>query len=164
MNNLKIMIVLAGLVIAAVKDMKTGKISNSYNLLLGLVGVACGLVIGGIKGLLFSLLGAVIPVVLLMILFSKGVLGAGDIKLFSALGAFSGLKIIWLIMYSFLLCGIYGLGLILVRFAHWLKNKRKGNIICALTNGRQYTRVPFSVFMLGGYIWYLLKGGFFLGI
>ena len=100
-----------------------------------------------------------------MVLFSKGVLGAGDIKLFSALGAFSGLEIIWLVVYSFLICGLYGLALILVRFASWLKDGgSKETMIFTLTRGRQYTRVAFSVFMLGGYIWYLVKGGFLLGI
>ncbi len=165
MSNLIILIVLIGLVIAAIKDMKTGKISNGYNLGFGLVGIACSLVTSGVKGLLTSLAGAVIPVVLLMVLFSKGVLGAGDIKLFSALGTFAGLEVIWLLVYSFLLCGLYGLVLMLVRFIGWLKvGRSKGTMICALTRGRHYTKVAFSVFMVGGYIWYLMKGGILLGI
>lgn len=150
---------------AAVKDMRTGKITNGFNLCFGLVGMACGLVLGGLKGLLVSLLGAIIPVVLLFVLFSKGVLGAGDIKLFSALGAFAGVEIIWLLIYSFLLCGIYGMVLMLTRLVDWFrKGGRKETIIWILTRGRQYTKVPFSVFVLGGYIWYLMKGGFLLGI
>ncbi len=153
------------LVLAVVKDIKTGKISNHFNLGFGLVGVTYGLVIGGEKALLVSIIGAIIPVALLMILFSKGVLGAGDIKLFSALGTFAGIEIIWILMYSFLLCGLYGLVLVLGRFVGWIKKEgSKGDLLNALTGGRKYTRVAFSVFILGGYIWYLMKGGFLLGI
>ncbi len=159
------MIVFVALVLAAVKDMKTGRISNNFNLCLGLTGLVCGLVFGGLKGLLISLLGAIIPVVLLFILFLKGVLGAGDIKLFSALGTFAGVEIIWLLMYSFVLCGVYGLTLLVTRlFGEIKKGVQKENIIWTLTRGRQYTKVAFSVFILGGYIWYLMKGGFLLGI
>lgn len=165
MNNLRISIVLVALVVAVVKDMKTGKIANSFNLGFGIIGVICGLASGGAKGILASLMGAIIPVALLMILFSKGVLGAGDIKLFSALGTFAGIEIIWILMYSFLLCGLYGLVLVLGRFVSWIKKEgSKENIIYALTRGKQYTRIAFSVFILGGYIWYLMKGGFLLGI
>ncbi len=153
------------LVVAAIKDIKTGKISNGFNIGFGIVGIAYGLGLGGTKGFFASLLGAIIPVALLMVLFSKGVLGAGDIKLFSALGTFAGLEIIWLLIYSFLLCGVYGLVLMLVRLVDWAKKcGRKENVIWTLTRGRQYTRVAFSVFILGGYIWYLMKGGFLLGI
>lgn len=164
MNTWKIVIVLIALVGAVILDIKTKKIPNVYNGVMIIFGVGAGLIFGGIKGLVVSLVGGLIPLCLI-VLFSRGVLGGGDIKLLMALGTFAGLEVIWLLIYSFLLCGIYGLALMVIRLVRWATAEGvKGELIVALTRNRLYTKLPFSIFVLGGYLWYLGKGGFLLGI
>ena len=137
-------------------DLKTGKIPNWYNLAWLIYGlVLIGFLEGG-KGLMLGAMGGLIPVIGLMVLFAWGVLGAGDIKLFGVIGVFVGLDVVWIVIYSFLLCGIYGGGLVLTRIVRMLVK----------SSGWKYghTKVAFSVFILGGFIWYICKGGVNLGI
>lgn len=70
----------------------------------------------GFEGVRNSLLGIVIPIVLLIVLYAIRMLGAGDIKLFSALGAIFGvIYIIDIMAYSFIAGGIIAVVLIIVR-------------------------------------------------
>ncbi len=72
--------------------------------------------ISGYKGLLDALLGTVIPIILLIVLYALRMLGAGDIKLFSALGAIFGVEYIFAIMgYSFIAGGIIASGFIIAK-------------------------------------------------
>jgi Flp pilus assembly protein protease CpaA len=81
--------------------------------------------------------GLVIPFVLLVILFLVGVMGAGDIKLFSMTGCFVGKNIGWIMLYSFVAGGILSLAYILVRlFARGsLKRKEKIHFSLAILIG-----------------------------
>lgn len=68
------------------------------------------------NGVLHSLAATVLPVLLLIILYILRMLGAGDIKLFSAIGAIMGVKfILYTIIYSFLSGGVIALALISLR-------------------------------------------------
>lgn len=75
------------LVVAAVQDVRSGKISNR----LIVTGLIMGLIIQVMEhricGVYYFLRNISVPVVLLYLLFQMRVLGAGDIKLFSMIGS-----------------------------------------------------------------------------
>ncbi len=165
MDFVKIILIFIMLALAALNDVKKGSITNKFNLCWGICGILISFLMNGIIGLGNSLMGMLIPFCVLIVLFVLHVLGAGDIKLFMALGAFAGVNVIWLLIYSFLLCGICGLFLACGRLIGQLIKRRKNiSVLDAVTRNRMYTKVPFAVFVLGAYIWYLMKGGISVGI
>ena len=101
------MILLLGcLVMAAVQDIRSGKVSNRL--------IVAGLMIGSffqirnyqICGMYYFLRNVSIPVILLYLLFQMRVLGAGDIKLFSMIGSFLTMQeLLKCMAYSFLAAG-----------------------------------------------------------
>lgn len=159
--------ILVMIIVATHFDIKSGKIPNSFNLTFGIIGITTAIWLAGEKGLLNSLAGIVIPVIILMPLFTLRVIGAGDIKLISAVGAFLGTKVCLVVIYSFLSCGVYGLGLMIVRLIRgvkererikvWALNLVSGNI--NFIKNKKYTKVAFSVFVLWGVVIYMLRHG-----
>lgn len=102
--------------LAAVCDIKTYKINNLITYTFILLGAATNIMIAGYKGLLFSLWGSVLPVICLMILYLCRMLGAGDIKLFGAVGSIMGAGFtLNAILCSFIAGGIIGLSILLVK-------------------------------------------------
>lgn len=110
-------IVLVLLLAAAVTgDIRRYKISN----IAIAAGLAAGLTLNtlqnGFSGLLGSLLAAVVPAAALSMLFVLRMLGAGDIKLFCAVGAIMGTKfILFVILFSFLTGGFIAFVIMLRR-------------------------------------------------
>jgi prepilin peptidase CpaA len=97
-------------------DIETYKIKNIIVYPFIIIGIITNLYLDGIGGLFFSLKGVIIPIFLLNILFILRMLGAGDIKLFSAIGAIMGGKfVLYTILYSFLCGGFIALLLIIIR-------------------------------------------------
>ena len=104
---IKITLLLMLVSIATYTDMKENKIKNKYISLFILLGIVLSLLLGGFSGLKDSLLGIIVPFLLLFIFFALRMFGAGDIKLFCAIGAIMGVSfVINNIIYSFLLAGI----------------------------------------------------------
>lgn len=93
------------LLTAVVTDLTKGKISNRL--------IACGLLSGlafrifgeGGAGILTFVIHISIPVILFYLLFQMRALGAGDIKLFSVIGAFVSVRELLLIMVCSLFVG-----------------------------------------------------------
>lgn len=108
---------LALLVIPAViSDFRTYKIDNRLIVAFLIAGALTGLMEEGPSGLLSSLLGASLPLLLLFWLYLLGMLGAGDIKLFCSVGAVAGFGFIpWCIAWSFLSGGVVALTVMLAR-------------------------------------------------
>jgi prepilin peptidase CpaA len=82
--------------------------------------VLCGLVYhavtGGWTGLVFSCIGAIASFLPLLLLYSFGGVGAGDVKLFAAIGAIAGTEYgLYCLMYSIVYGGIIGLVILLFR-------------------------------------------------
>lgn len=104
------------LVLALKSDIKSYKIKNRVTLSFIITGILTNSILYGDEGFKNSLLGIIIPIILLLVLYALRMLGAGDIKLFSALGAVFGGEYIFEIMaYSFIAGGIIALVLIVVR-------------------------------------------------
>ncbi|WP_078553045.1 A24 family peptidase [Bacillus alkalicellulosilyticus] len=97
-------------------DVRTSLLPNW----LTMSGVVCGLlfhvIMNGISGLLFSLLGMFVSAGILLLLYVFKALGAGDVKLFAAIGAITGMQFsLYALMYSIIFAGMIGLVLLLVR-------------------------------------------------
>lgn len=109
------------LILALISDIRLYKIKNKIILPFVIAGIITNFVGYGSYGLKDSLIGVVIPVLLLIILYVARMLGAGDIKLFGGIGAIMGSQfVIFAMAYSFLAGGVIAMILILVR-----KNARK---------------------------------------
>lgn len=95
---LKSILLIAGLGLALFHDIKEQKIKNFITLPAAFLGLVLNFLEQGPCGLLVSLKGWIIPVLLLIVLYRINVMGAGDIKLFAAIGAVMGLPFV---LYSF---------------------------------------------------------------
>jgi prepilin peptidase CpaA len=114
--SIRIPEILILLIIALVSDIKTFKIKNHITLTFTAAGIVTNTINMGFEGLKASLLGWCTPVILLIILYFLKMLGAGDIKLFGAIGAIMGYKFAaYSVLFSFILGGIIGIGFLAVR-------------------------------------------------
>jgi prepilin peptidase CpaA len=98
------------LAVVAVVDVRARRIPNAIvaPLLLGALGHAVWL--GGAVAVLPSLLGLAAGVALLYFQFSRGWMGAGDVKLLGALGAWSGaLGAVYILVLGSLIGGLLAL-------------------------------------------------------
>lgn len=131
------------LILALKSDIKTYKIKNNIVLPFIVIGFLTNMYLDGIAGILFSFKGMAFPIITLIIFFVLRMLGAGDIKLFSAIGAIMGLEfVLYTIVYSFLAGGVISLVLIIIRknvferFKHFFQYLKS----CILTQSiLQYT-------------------------
>lgn len=71
-------------------DHKTQKIPNLITLPAALLGLLLNTYFTALDGFILALQGWLVPVALLFVLFALRMLGAGDIKLFAAVGALMG--------------------------------------------------------------------------
>lgn len=104
------------LVLAVINDTISFRIDNKIILFFIVTGLVTGLARGGLKGFTGSAAGAVIPMIVLFLLYALKMLGAGDIKLMCAIGAIGGTGIVLPVMaYSFLVGGFIALIFIMLR-------------------------------------------------
>ncbi len=99
---------------AAAWDLRTRRIPNE--LVFGglLFGLAVGVATGGLPGLGHAALGAAVGLGALLIPWSRGWLGGGDVKLLCACGAFLGWKgVLVLLLASTALHGFLTLGVLI---------------------------------------------------
>lgn len=79
-------------VVAVIQDLQSEKISNRL-ILIGLVlSLMFGIILGRTSQILHILGNMFFPVIVLYLLYLSGILGAGDIKLFSVIGGFTNLN------------------------------------------------------------------------
>lgn len=124
-------------------DLRTFKIPNILCLGGIIFGLLYRLILLDYRGVGIGVLGVVLPVVICFLLFAFRIIGAGDIKLMSAIGAFVGFRIIHIIALTFILTALYAAMLLLYRGIR--------SYILAIENGMankdfsQGTRVHLSV-------------------
>lgn len=78
----------------AYKDVRYRRIPNKLVLVTLLVGLALNTIFGGTHGLLLSLGGFALAFGLMFFLHVFGTMGAGDVKLFAAIGAIHGISLV----------------------------------------------------------------------
>lgn len=99
------------LAVAVVQDFMYMKISNRLILMGVLFSLAFGYQLGGISQVLCTLVNVSFPVIVLYLLYLLGVLGAGDIKLFSIIGGFTNFKmLISCMLFSFGAAAVIAVG------------------------------------------------------
>lgn len=104
------------LILALISDIRTYKIKNSITFPFIIIGIVTNIYLNSLEGLFFSLKGIIVPILLLIIFFILRMLGAGDIKLFCAIGSIMGAEfILYTILYAFLTGGVMALLLIIIR-------------------------------------------------
>ncbi len=110
---IKYSLVIILITLSLISDIKTYKIKNTIVFPFMIIGLFINIFYDGYKGTMNAVLGIIIPVLLLIILYALRMLGAGDIKLFSAIGAIMGIQNVLINMvYSFLSGGVIALGII----------------------------------------------------
>ncbi len=98
------------IVIAFYIDITKGKIPNILTYSTILIGLIYHLIVGGLSGLLFSLLGMLIGFSIFILLYIFGAIGAGDVKLFAAIGSLAGIEfVLYCSMYSIIYAGVIGI-------------------------------------------------------
>lgn len=101
---------------AFVTDIKTMKIPNLITLSGIGSGIAWHLLSGGWSGGLFALKGAGVGFGLMLVLYLLGAVGGGDVKLFGAIGAWTGsMMTLSIMMYSIFAAGLIGLMILIWR-------------------------------------------------
>ena len=111
------LILLVLLLIAVYTDMKKTIISNRLIVAGLLIGFLFRISEKGCMGVFFFLVNISIPVILLYLLFQMHALGAGDIKLFSMLGAFiSTEQLLKLMVLAFCIGALMGICKIIYQF------------------------------------------------
>ena len=104
------------LLIAFITDIRTQRIPNRLNLIFFCGALLFYVSYEGVGGLKASLIGAAAGFIPLLLLYWAKGLGAGDVKLFGAAGAWLGiLPVLQLMLYSFLYAGALAALLLLAR-------------------------------------------------
>lgn len=103
---MRILFIITLIVLSVISDIRTYKVKNNITLTFAAFGLVYCMLFDTTQGLLFGALGFIIPLILLIPLYALNMLGAGDVKLFCAIGTFIGVRgVIYTIAYSFL-CGL----------------------------------------------------------
>lgn len=124
---------------ALASDIKGYRIRNKLTFSFMLAGLGTNLILGGIKGVSEALLGILVPFVLLILLYALRLLGAGDVKLFCALGAILGYSdVLKVMVYSFIAGGVIASIILLIR-----KNAKER--ILHFINYLKYSMLTFSL-------------------
>jgi prepilin peptidase CpaA len=109
MTSLHIIVIGIALV-AAVWDLATRRIPNVLTFGAALAAFAVHAYVGGWSGVGTALAGWAAGVVLLLPVFALGGMGAGDVKLLAAIGAWLGpVAAVWVALYSGVAGGVMGL-------------------------------------------------------
>src|SRR5437016_8282733 len=102
--------------IAAWSDVRTRRIPNSITVTGAAVGLMLHVLYAGAYGAIQSLAGIALGLAIFITLYAAGGMGAGDVKLFGAVGAFAGPQaLIPVFVFTGLLGGIAAVALALWR-------------------------------------------------
>jgi prepilin peptidase CpaA len=80
--------------VIAYYDVRYRRIPNAFVLAAFSGGVVMNTILGGLQGIYSSLTGCVLAFVLMFMLHVFGAMGAGDVKLFAAIGAVTGVQLV----------------------------------------------------------------------
>jgi prepilin peptidase CpaA len=138
-------------------DIKNWRIPN-WLIGFGMIsGFTWGAVQSGFRtGLLKSLLGVIVPIVILYFLFLIKALGAGDIKLFAVVGSYIGTPVITIIFYSFLAGGVISLIYLLMGIILSVTYRKNLSGETGRNAGLMKHRIHFSLAIMAGVLMYVL--------
>lgn len=113
-------------VVAAACDLRSGRISDWLTLPALLAGIVVHGWTGGLMGVCLAVLGALLTAAPAWVLFRRGGMGGGDVKLLGAIGAFVGAERGLEIFFGAILVAI---------FAVVLKHVWRGTLLSAIGQG-----------------------------
>lgn len=163
-------IIIIFLVICLYTDFRHYKIYNTNIVLFTLLGFILNMYIDGMGGGLRSIIGIITPIILFWLLFKLRMLGAGDIKIYSAIGSFLGLHIcLKVIIYSFMFGGVIAVYIMIrhkilrqrfMYFGRYLVNSFKSGTIIAYedfskANKRHFIHFSLPIFL--GFIYLIIS-------
>ncbi|WP_019912941.1 A24 family peptidase [Paenibacillus sp. HW567] len=152
------------LAVALITDIRYMRIPNWITLTALLAGVLVQGLMKGWHGVLFSLCGAIAGFLLLLIMHLIGAVGAGDVKLFAGIGAWTGILFtLQVTVYSVLFGAVIGWIIVLTRRE---TGRRIRGIISRTAgflllrdlrlfkqgNGSELLRFPFMLAVVPGFI------------
>lgn len=136
-------ILLILLLICVVTDLRERKIYNNIIFPTLIISIMFHLILGGLSGLGFSLLGFIVGLGVLLIPYLMGGMGAGDVKLLAVIGALKGTAFVLnTALYMALIGGILALGIILFRKGML---KRLKSIIYTICGFRYGLKIPLTI-------------------
>jgi prepilin peptidase CpaA len=127
---MQLMITIIFLFIVSITDLKLNKVKNNHLLIFIIIAFGMNTMTLGFDGMMISLYGFIIPLIIGYPLFLLGLIPAGDIKLFMALGVMHGINATGrLLIITLLLGGLYSMLLLIKRkdlsgfisFYHYIK-------------------------------------------
>ncbi|MGC5776209.1 prepilin peptidase [Paenibacillus pabuli] len=149
-------------VIAAfVTDVRSMKIPNRLTIPVTAAGFLAHIISGGWEGFLFSAVGFAVGFGVLLLMYMIGAVGAGDVKWFGGMGAWTGLAFgVHVIIYSVLYAGAIGLVILLFRRDSAKRIRgMAGNLAgffmlgsLKLVNKEKTLKFPFMLAVLPGFI------------
>ncbi len=138
---------------AAWSDLRTRRISNWITVAGAVAGFALHVVYGGMYGGLQSVAGAALGLAIFIGFYVAGGIGAGDVKLFGAVGAFAGpAAMVVIFVFTGLLGGIAGVGLAVYRgrLRETLERTREVLRMRSMPGGPDALRLPYGAVIAGG--------------
>ncbi len=163
---LGIFLTLAIAVMAGVSDWRSMTIPNSYSVYVIIVFVFCYAVLylGGQHGALSSLsshlLSAGITFGVTFVLFSMGVLGAGDSKFGTACALWIGVKLLPIFLFYMTLCGgVLGVVALCIKKYKPIDSPREGSWIAQVQSGKD--KVPYGIAICFGLALAFFYSGYF---
>jgi prepilin peptidase CpaA len=118
---------------AFISDASRSLIPNVLTVSAAVGGLLYHLALDGWNGVLDSIIGLFVGFIIILVLYMFGALGAGDVKLFAALGAMMGTVFVWQsIMYSLIYAGVIGVLLLIVRKKLLPSGKRMADMLISI--------------------------------
>lgn len=165
----KYVVLFVALAMSLYFDIKENKIRNFITIPAALSGISLNFYEYGINGLVLSARGLLVPLVCLMVFYLINVIGAGDIKLFAAMGAIMGVTFVaYSILLSLCVGAVVSVSLLLWRrqFQQKIKKVYYYFLICFLSRrfvlyterGSKESKFPFSVAIVPAVLIYIFFG------
>ncbi|WP_173275828.1 A24 family peptidase [Paenibacillus sp. NEAU-GSW1] len=130
-------------------DLRSMIIPNKLTFSFFIAGLLFQLSVHGRQGLKESLLGAAAGFAPLLLLYAAKGIGAGDVKLFGALGAWIGaMPVLHVMMYSILFAGLIGVVLMIVNRPFF--KRMAAALLTIVMRGGKYRPVEWAAWMSEG--------------
>lgn len=141
MNMMIMIVALVFVGMACYLDIRWSRIPNLLTIPTVFIGAALNTAVYGLPGLLSALYGLAVGFILMLVLFMCKAVGAGDVKLFAALGSLTGMPFtVQSIMYSLVFAGIIAAGIL--AYQQWMTYRR--------TSKKRILQFPFMYAVLPG--------------
>lgn len=150
-------LILLALLVAVIMDLRRNRIPNWLTFGTLFIALSLQFTFLGSDGLLGGLAGAGTGLVLLLPFFLLGGMGAGDVKMMAAIGAFIGVQsVMWAAAFSLCLAGIYAVSLVTYRgewmnfFQRYLVTVKVKSYVPPAKESIAHQRFPFALAIAGG--------------